>query len=152
MGQGLSFLLLHITVCTVKELFASSNAKKTPKSFIILLYTSQTKDSGMTINRPQNWAKVLLVAHWFNYYVYCLCIFYPNILCSLAPNLVSVPKFAIVRKFPFSFLVLIGLNTKIFCFILLLLPQLLWFYGYAACCHDKVIHELVQRPLNFGSV
>lgn len=63
MGHGISFLLLHITVYTVKKLFAGSNAKKTPNSFIILLYTSQTKDSGMTINSPQNWAKVLLGAH-----------------------------------------------------------------------------------------
>lgn len=55
-------------------------------------------------------------------------------------------------KFPFSYLVFIGLNTKIFCFVLLLLSELLWFYGYAASCHDKVIHELVQCPLNFGSV
>lgn len=55
-------------------------------------------------------------------------------------------------KFPFSYLLLIRLNTKIFCSVLLLLPELLWFYGYAACCHDKVIHELVQCPLNLGSV
>lgn len=66
--------------------------------------------------------------------------------------MILVPKFVIIMKFPFSYLVFIGLNTKVFCFVLLLLPELLWFYGCAACCHDKVIHELVQCPLNFRSV
>jgi len=64
-----------------------------------------------------------------------------------------VLKFVVAMKFPFSYLLVIVLNTKIFWFVLLLLPELLWFYGYAAHCHDKVIHELVQhRPLRFGIV
>lgn len=69
---------------------------------------------------------------------------------ALAPSLISLFKLVIL-KLSFRYLVFIGLKLNIFLFCSALASGVALCLWLCSLVFDKVIHELVRCPLDFGS-